>query len=130
MATISFGFARQSFLLLFPGLPDAVDDANSQLVIHPQGSGTMSVVGIEIVGTSGIAPGATGNTTARVSLVSLGTGIDATITEAQRRSASISTGSLVFTAGDPVYVHRPAIAGGHVDLQVCVHTVMGDRVAL
>lgn len=125
MVTLVFGFARQSIPVLFPGLPDAVDDANSQLVIHPQGTGTMHVVGVEIAGCSGIAPGATGNTTARVSLTSLGTGIDATITEAQRRSAAVTAGSLEFTAGDPIYIHRPAIAGGHVDLQVCIHIKIG-----
>jgi len=84
----------------------------------------MHVVGIEIIGTSGIAPAASGNTTARVSLTSLGAGIDATIPDTQRKSSAVTAGSLEFSGGDPLYIHRPVIAGGHVDLQVAVHILM------
>jgi len=126
MGVIQFGHARQTVILRWAGIPEAADDADSQKVFHPQGSDTMHIVGIEITDSSGVATGASGNTTARVSLSSLGAGIDATITEAARRSAAATVESpgLEFTGGDAIYVHRPAVAGGHADLEVAIHILM------
>lgn len=125
MAVITFSHARQIVTVLFPGIA-AIDTADTEAIVRPQGSGTFHVVGLEILRTSGIVPGSSGTTSVKVSLSSLGDGITESITEAARRSATIESASpgLEFTAGDPIYVHRSAVAGGHVDLEVAVHILM------
>jgi len=125
MAVITFSHARQIVTVLFPGIA-AIDTADTEAIVRPQGSGTFHVVGLEILRTSGIVPGSSGDTTVKVALSSLGDGISETIDETEERSAAISSASpgLEFTAGDPIYVHRSAVAGGHVDLEVAVHILM------
>lgn len=112
----------------FPGLAVAeTADTELRATLAGPSGGSVSVVGVEIVRTSGNGlGGATGSTSVTASLSSLGSGLTATVESDEIRSG-LTEGTLSALAGDTLYVHRSlgSGGGGHTDVAVQVHCKRG-----
>jgi hypothetical protein len=105
-------------------------DVNSQIVLYPQGAGSMHVTGIGIASSSAIVSGASGTSTVTVSLASLnstaGQCLSVSATQAQRyKVPTTASPGLAFSLGDPIFIHVDAAAGGHVDVEGYIFVQMG-----
>ncbi|MCK9520932.1 MAG: hypothetical protein M0R74_18195 [Dehalococcoidia bacterium] len=117
----------QTYAVTFHGSP-VVTASGQDLVVRPRGpaSGTGTVVAIGVAGCSGVLPGSSGNTTARVGVASIGaSGSTLSLSVDESTMSGIAHGSLTFDFdsngyGDPLYVHLSAVDGGHTDLQVYI----------
>jgi len=115
----------QVYSVTFHGSP-VVTSSGQDLVVRPRGpaSSTGGVVAIGIAGCSGVLPGSSGNTTARVGVATIGSSgstLSVSIDEATMSGVAHGALSFAFDAsgyGAPLYVHLSAVAGGHTDLQV------------
>ncbi len=121
----------QSPVILFAGAA-RVTGTSEDLIYIPYGpaSSTLHVITLNIIGCSGVTPGASGTTTVKVWDQPVGgsggTAITASITQAQSTPSAPSTGdiSIVTDAngkGAPIYFSMSVAAGGHTDVQAyCV----------